>query len=298
MNIRGAAGVLICLGLIQAPPLTAAEYSPLRYGIRVGEYFDLVYAPRIPGGPMFVFFRGEPIALQVEIFNPAPTEGLLVTNAATPSAALRFVVAREDVPVSIPRNAVPIDVPFVVPKLVNRSGRYATEEMEWTTRMVLEPGGKLSLSAEVGRTDLPVGVYTVDVTVDVTDGDMRALAPQVSRYQFELRESTADVRLEVARREATRAWFAGDLQKALDVTSAMLAGYPNSFAAYFIRGGIATTERQPDEAARNYERALEILEQGRDTIYLQSAVGIGIDVNEAVDSIRQLAIGASRAAAR
>ena len=179
MGIRRRVFFVICAGLFSTLSLHTVGYSQLRFGVKPAEYFDLIYDQPNLDGPIFVYFTGEPIKLAIDIFNSTQMPELAVTQASQPAAVLGFKVTKEN---------TPVDVALVVDTRVRRSGRFGSESMDWARQMPLDPGETLTIRVDVSDTQLPVGVYTVDVTVEINDEESRILRPQASRYQFEVRE--------------------------------------------------------------------------------------------------------------
>jgi hypothetical protein len=237
------------------------QRSSLRFDVTTAEYFDLVYGPRNPDAP-YVFFPGEPIKTLITIYNESQTFDTPTMPRGQTDAAVRVIATRD---------GRPADITVSVESRLQLQRNDLMDEIGWAGIRAIGPEDRLVIPAQIIQDEkLLPGVYTVETMLGLTDEKSRVIVPHYTRFQFELRvPNTLDDRLEMTRRAATRALVAGNLEAAFTLTETVLQLYPNSFAAYYIRGEVAAARSNPNEAALNYERAAAVLRDGVDLLYLK-----------------------------
>jgi hypothetical protein len=233
--------------------------------VRVGENYGTVYTPPPVDGAHFVFFKGEPIHVDLEIFNEGSEQVVVVANGMNPKDAFQMKVETAPTPdlkdkpiLGFASSAKPIPTG-------------AKAAAEWSERFVLPPqsGLKLQTTITSNQEDLPTGVYRLKFGCLLKSAAGQVIPAHSDTFSFELRSvDTAEDRLEVVRRQAMRFFTRGQYQEANHKLAELLRLYPNSAVAYTVQGHIAMALGKKDEAAVAYKRALDLLQSKMDTIYL------------------------------
>lgn len=77
------------------------QRSPLLLLVNIAEYFSEDYADRPVTGTNYVLFVGEPIRLDIQVFNPDGREHTIVSPSLTAANALSIAAAREFEPTTV-----------------------------------------------------------------------------------------------------------------------------------------------------------------------------------------------------
>jgi hypothetical protein len=254
------------IGVLLSSVAATADFSPVALGVRPGEYFGVIYAAPAREDAPYVFYEGEPIQLEIDLVNSGSAPVSIPVSGTAAARLFKTSITRDGSPAAI---GVDFDESGVV---IDSSGDARRAPAD---RLVLTPGQRFSLKASVRSSSVQQpGLYVVDVSTGLTDADGRAIRPEATRFDFELRARNADGGAELARRDAMRALVTKDFGQAERVAAQMLAANAKRFAPWVIRGDIAASQGRSPEAAAMYQRALDLLETNGDVEYLRWANGL------------------------
>jgi hypothetical protein len=267
----------VVVALVAAMGVQSAPYSTVSSGIRADEYVGVVYAARPAGDVPFMFYAGDRIKLKADFVNAGPRAQTVRWDGRSGKQLFSAEVTRDGAPVAI-------RVEFNRAVYVSDAGD--DKPVALGSSLTLAADEKVSFDGQVNTGGAEPGVYMIELTTDATDGDGRPIAPQSTRLQFELRAATGGERSERTRRKAFEALSDGNLADADRLSSQMLAGNPDSYAAYVVRGQIAEARGRTADALASYRRALDILENSRDREYPAPTGSLGRD--EQIAGLRNL----------
>lgn len=263
--------------------LVAHDVGSLVLLVNPSPYFDETYTAPPAMGASYVFFVGEPISVEVSIFNRGSVDDAVLSQGTAPLSVFSTRTTRNGVATDV-QARVSID-------LSRRSGAIQQAET-WGRKLPLAADDALVWKAELPA-DLQPGLYVVDFVANATDAESRPILPQASRFRFEVRPISEEVQPEILRRAATRQMVSGDLEGALRTSEMLLARMPNSFAAHVIRGEAATQLGNQADSVREFNAALKILIDGADTAFRRWATPARV-----ADAREALRARVARAAAR
>ena len=256
MSIRST--LAVAFGMISLSVLPSV-YSPVSLGIGTEEYFGTEYTTRPIEESTFMFYMGERIRLKVDFFNSGETTETI--PLAGRNASMLF-----DTEATKDGASVPLRVRF--DPALDLEGPDGTTRAVLGSALTLAPGQTLTIHGEVASIPQEAGVFAIEVSTDLVDTSGRPIAPQSTRFDFELRPITKGEALEVARRKAARALSDEQFDQADKFAAELLAMYPNSSTAYLLRGHAAKALGRSSDALAMYRRALNILESNTDSQYL------------------------------
>jgi hypothetical protein len=234
----------------------AMQRSPLMLFVNTAEYFSEEYAARPEPGAAFVFYVGEPIRLNIQVFNADEREHTVNSPSLTASDALTVAAAARD--------GEPTNVGLAIEPHVEKHEGGFVIPVDWRETR-LDPRASLHWKAELPR-DLRPGVYVVDFAIDAYDENAQHVAPYAPRFRFEVRQPSPDAALEITRRRGMRAFLAGDYDVAERETRALLRLHPNSLLAYITLGQIAEAQGHTVPARAAFQRALAIASSASDPL--------------------------------
>jgi hypothetical protein len=111
----------------------------------------------------------------------------------------------------------------------------------------------------MARTDLAPGWYRIKMLPQMTDEAGRLIRPQASIVDFEARNpSTPQEAADVILRKGWRAFLAGRYDDADRVAEDVLRVNQRSYAAFVLKGQIASERRKPAEKLEMYRTALAL----------------------------------------
>jgi lipopolysaccharide biosynthesis regulator YciM len=113
----------------------------------------------------------------------------------------------------------------------------------------------------------PLGEHVVEWETGIATASGLRVAPQPSRLQFEVRDSSSETAAEEARRHAIRAFRNGDDAVAAQWVTRLLELNPQSHAAHVLRGDLSLRAGDKAAAAACFDAALRILETHADQEY-------------------------------
>ncbi len=265
--------LLACL-VIGSPFSLQFGYEHISLFVRVGEHFGTVYTPPPTGGADFVIFQGEPIKIELEIFNEGSKEAVVVTRGIAPKDAFHMVVV--EAPMSKVKPQLSLEVsPSVKLRLTN-----AEILAHWSEQIVLPPQSGLKFEAVVvsGLERLPTGIYKLKFRSLLKSASGKDIPANNDTFTFEIRAvETFEDRLEVLGRQAMRLFVREKYQEAEKKLNEVLLLYPNSSGSYTMKGHIAMALGKKDEAIKAYRKALDLLQSKMDTLYLSHASSVSVE---------------------
>ncbi len=242
--------------------------------VRVGESYGTTYTPPPAEGAYFVFFQGEPITVRLDILNEGSKKAMVVANELRPEEAFRMTVLKAPTPEVKGRLGIEVSpsVKLILPKTAISA--------EWSERIELPPRSRLYFEARVTSEQeaLPPGIYHLKFRCRLKSASGKEIPAHSEIFQFEIRAvETFEDRLEVLRRQAARLSTRGEYEEAEKKLDELLLLYPNSSHSYIEKGNMAMVQGKKDEAAKAYQRALDLLQSRMDTIYLSYAHDVSIE---------------------
>lgn len=262
--IRTISLLLVCLTTEGIFPQQATPEDTLFF-VRVGESYGTVYVPPPKGSANFVFFQGEPVMIELEVFNESSKQSTVLAKGMALKDAFRMVVL--EAPSAKPQSELGIEVsPLLKLKLPN-----VETEARWSEQIVLPPQSGLKVQVKItsGQDHLPAGSYSLKFQCLLKRAARKDIQVHTDTFAFEVRSvETFGDRLEVVRRQAMRLFTTGKPKEADQRLTELLQLYPNSSISYTIKGHIAMSLGKNDEAVRLYQKALDLLQSRMDTIYL------------------------------
>lgn len=265
--------LMACL-MIGLPPSLQSGYEYISLFVRVGENFGTVYTPLPAGGVRFVFFQGEPIKVELEIFNESSKEAVVITQGRAPQDAFRMVVVEAPMPKVKPRLSLGVS-PSVKLRLPN-----AEMSARWSEQIVLPPQSGLKFQAIVASDSerLPTGIYKLKFRSLLKSASGTDIPANNDTFTFEIRAvETFEDRLEAVRRQAMRLFTREEYQEADKKFDELLLVYPNSAISYTMKGHIAMALGKKGEAIKAYRKALDLLQSKMDTLYLSHASSVSVE---------------------
>jgi len=265
--------LLVCLMIGLVPSLQSVNEHLYSF-VRVGENYGTEYIPPPAKGAYFVFFQGEPVKVELEIFNEGSKRVIMMAGRMTPKDAFRMTVL--EAPTSKVKAKLGVEVaPSLRLRLPN-----AETSVQWSERITLPPRSGLKFSARVvsEQETLPSGIYTLRFRCQLRSDTGGKVQAHSDTFSFEIRSvETFEDRLEVLRRQAARLFTRGEYQKAEQKLNELLLLYPNSSISYIEKGHLAMARGRKEEAATAYGKALDLLQSGMDTLYLSHASRIDVE---------------------
>jgi hypothetical protein len=259
----GLALVLLSAGVSNlAAAQSGASASPLVLVVGVGDYSGETYT----AGPLppasYVFFEAEPVTMDVRIANWGTSRATLRVDGRASDELLSASVTRDD---------VRVHVPLHVPDVVSRELLSGRVNARLDPAMEIEAGDALRWRVAIGDSDLPPGIYRLEVSTPLTDAEGRPVRGRATEFAFEVRARASAEPAELARREAERFTAAGDFAHARPAVARLEGIYPASVAVHLIRGRIADAEGDPETSVRENRTARQYLLEDRDTLFRRYA---------------------------
>jgi tetratricopeptide (TPR) repeat protein len=227
---------------------SAADFSPLTLLYRPVDYVAPIYSSQRDAP--YLFFSGEPVHFEVFIFNGGNAVSELVTKQRSVQDSFEF--------------AVRLDDKSVHPKLIVEPDVYVEQigprlPISWTPRLAISPKQKVVFHWRMAQTDATEGRYRIEVLLQMTDEAGRQVKPQGSIIDFEIRRSsTPQDAAEVILRKGWRAFLASQYDDAEEVANDLLRMNPRSYAAFVLKGQVASARQKPAEKLEMYRAALAI----------------------------------------
>jgi hypothetical protein len=227
---------------------SAAVYRPLMLSHRPVGVITPTYAAR--GETPYLFFSGEPVHFEILIFNGGSAASELVSKQQSVQNSFEF--------------AVWLDNTSVHPQMILGPDVYTEQigprrPVSWMPRLAVSPQQTVVFQWRMTPSDAMPGRYRIEVLPQMTDEVGRQIMPQGSIINFEVRKpSTPQDAAEVVLRQGYRAFLAGEYNDAEKVANDLLRMNPRSYAAFVLKGQIASARRQPAEKLEMYRTALAI----------------------------------------
>jgi hypothetical protein len=272
------AGVFILLSSTTA--LSQPEFqTTLNFIVRAGEYHGTMYVPPPTVPAVFLAFATEPLSLSLAIGNPTIADRSL--NLSSTAATQAFKVTAIRIPAG---GTVPS---LLVNPVADVSSRGVVSTQDWAgtidvpTNSSIVWKGTLFFAAKAAP-----GVYELQITPTFGASDGSALNPFGTLVRYEVRDVVSrEDRAELARRRMMHAYVAGAELDAETAADALLAVYPQSALAYQVKGEMARRQGRAQQAVQSFERAVELLASGQDTLYVAHVSAQ--EVNRMLLSLRQ-----------
>ncbi len=242
--------------------------------VRVGGIRGSTYTQPPASGADFVIFQGEPIEVELEIFNEGSQEAVVVTGGRKPRDVFQMVVVEAPVPKMSSRLSLDIS-PSVKLKLIG-----AEKTARWSERMVSPPHSGLKFKAIVRSESehLWPGIYKLKFYSLLKSASGKEILANNNTFAFEIRSiETIENRLEVLGRQAMRLFARGEYQEAEKKLNELLLLYPNSSGSYTMKGHIALALGRKGEAIKAYRKAIDLLQSKMDTLYLSRASRVAVE---------------------
>jgi hypothetical protein len=237
-----------------------SPYSDLTLLVGPQAYLSPAYAVENRSPFAYLFFRGEPIAARIRVFNQGEARATLVPTATVPQQLFAIETTRDG-------RAFPVQLQFEdrVTRFFS-GGRY-----RYSLDQTLQFDGGEGLEWHVGVTDgtLPAGFYAMTVHVRATDADSRMLRPRAPTFTFEVRAPTVADRPEMLHREADRQIRRAAYDEARATVTELLRIHPQSVIAHMLRQQIAKAEGNRAEFIAAIKQARTLLTGGQDALLLK-----------------------------
>ncbi len=257
-----AAGVL----LGQGPPV------PLVLLATVGDYPGETYTAGPAPPAEFVFFTGEPIAIDVS-----------VANWGGDAASLRLPTDGPAIHVEAWRDGLSASTGTVLEAMwrdtIERSHR-----TEMSPVMTIDPGDALRWRVMLETRALEPGFYLVRAQATATGDGGEPVRARRSEFTLEIRSRAEALPAELARRTAEWLTAEGDAVNARAAVEALERVYPDSVAVHLIRGRLADAEGDDTTARREMAIAAAFMRSDRDGLFRRFARPGQIE--DLVDSLR------------
>jgi hypothetical protein len=277
---------IITIVLATSIVISAVPPSPLVLLVRPAQYFSTTYTAPPVQNCDYIFFRGEPITITVDVANwdRDVATAVPVTPGGT-RANFSFSLRRDGV---LQTTSAILDTNAVK---TTRDGLQLPIDM--SEPLELRYHETLTALAHVPAENVSPGIYSLDVRTNIVDGSGLPVRRQASHFLFEIRDETPDAALEITTRRALRAFVADDFREADANVARLVAMNPTSFMAFLIRGDIAHAQGRPAEALNMYRRAEAILQAGSDERYRRWASRLMEDHDLAAVQAKIFSVGRS-----
>jgi hypothetical protein len=223
-----------------------------------------------------VYFSSEQIQLEIVMVNNQGTEPVrLLVGGKTLAAS--FAAKRPD----------GTDFEFHLSNEVIRRVASSETPVDIGSEFTLSPEESLILKADVPAGHLTQGEHVVLFTTSIRDSGGLPLAPQASQRIFEVRPSNDASAMEEARRNATRAFLAGEFAAAETWIETLLRLHPRSYAAYAMRGQIAEQAGDRVRAQAAYQQAIHLLQSRSDEHFLRRYGAGGYLMDDLISAFQQ-----------
>jgi hypothetical protein len=246
-------GSAAALAVFAAAPATGQVrgYSEAVLLVRPADYTGTTYAAP-PARSAYLFFSGEPIRVQLDIVNRG-SQVIELSNAA--AVADSFRVTRGEASA------------FTTESTVFKKAFGVSTPVEPQSPVTLAPGESLVFFSRRDGAPLLPGEHVVEWESGIATASGLRIAPQPSRLQFEVRDSSSETAAEEARRNAIRAFRDGQDTLAAQWVTRLLELNPQSHAAHVLRGDLSLRAGDKAAAAACFDAALRILETHADQEY-------------------------------
>lgn len=242
-----------------------AQEPELRLLLNQKDYVELQHdeqsSPRAP----FVFFVAEEIPVRVQFANSSKS-GVIVQSQG--------IAAGEAVDVRLVRldggSAGDIPVQFLSSDLASLSGASQQIVADWGSPILIPSKWHLTVTGAIHTPQgaLSPGLYELHMSrIRLPCGHPCAIRNHGGLFRFEVRGTEKlSEQLDHLFRQAYGAIEHGREEQSQEPIARMLALHPASSAAYQLRGRRAEVMGRSQDAAADYERALQLVETGQDRL--------------------------------
>jgi len=246
----GSAAALVVFAVTPASSQVRG-YSEAVLLVRPADYTGTTYAAP-PARSAYLFFSAEPIRVQLEIVNRGSQ---VIDFASAATVADSFCVTRGEASA------------FTVERTIVKKAFGVSTPVEPQSAVTLGPGESLVFFTRHDGASFPNGDHVVEWETSIATASGLRIAPQPSLLQFEVRASSSETAAEEARRNAVRAFRAGQDALAAEWVARLLELNPQSHAAHVLRGDLSLRAGDKAAAAACFDAALRILESHADQDY-------------------------------
>lgn len=239
---------------------TQAVPSSMRAAVVIDEYFGDTYTAAPTDARGYVLFRGEPLRLKLQVMNRRDDVAELTLPSVEGGETFTATVVDA-------QGQTPLKVKIGAAQLRLQTGGRANIEAK---TVALERLQAVEWDAEVLE-NLPVGEHRIAFSTNVADVTGRRILWQAPEIIIEIRARTG-ASAEIARREALREFTSGDAaawQRADAAADRLLKIHPRSYEALLIKSRIAGERGDPKRERELSLRALEILRNDQDELFLK-----------------------------
>ena len=280
------------VAVLAGGPVSAAVYGQVGLFLGPSRYLVPQYTKSAGRGAEYVFVAGEPILLLVEFSNVGRKSVRLNTKRLPPDALATFELLRME---GDGWQSIPFRLSLAGKPRVTMPGR--TVSGLWGDTVELDDGS-LEVPLEIVSTANAVpGIYRLLVKdIAVTCDPDCEVRNGAGLFRFEVRAgSELPARVELLTRRAWNALMYDSNLKDADASIAQLLNiYPQSVWGHQLRGQVAEARKQRDVAAREYERAIEILRRDEDKLYIEARPADVEDRIRGLQSMREALRAKSR----
>ena len=247
---------LLALTIQTATP--AQDNGGLHFLAAVNEYYGVEYVPPPALPALDVVFAGEPIHLRLEIGNGNFSPEALNTSSGSITRAFSLQVIR------VPEGA---STPTLTVETAGQIIGEAGNDVAWGDDIGIPPRSRVVFKGAIAtsRSAIP-GVYEVRITPNLQTSSKLNPLGTIVRYEIRVASTFAD-EVEVMRRHMTREYHHDNVAAAEAAADALLTKYPQSAAAYRIKGQLASTRGNRKEAIEALGKARELLATGTDHLW-------------------------------
>lgn len=248
---------VVLMTLTFGKPAVAQDAGGLHFVAAVNEYYRVEYvAPPAPPA-LDVVFAGEPVQLRLEVGNRNFAAEALTTSGASITEAFSLKVIRA------PKGAT-------TPTLtVGPTGRIIGEgenDISWGDDIGIPPRSRVVFKGAIATTRSAIpGVYEVRITPNLQTRSKLNLLGTIVRFEIRVASTFAD-EVEMMRRHMTREYYHDNTAAAETAADALLARYPQSAAAYRMKGLLAAAKGNRKEAIEALGKARELLATRQDEL--------------------------------
>jgi tetratricopeptide (TPR) repeat protein len=240
----------------------------------VGEYCSVMYIPHPKPGADRIYFQGERIEIEAQLYNHAKVSQRVTFSESTERHLFHARILKA------PDETAKVQIRITPSTKIEYERQTDMKPLAADVQEVrLGPDEALIEYLSIEDTSaLPVGLYTVRLE-PVVRGEPKAIQVNNNEFYFEIRAiETDEDRIEILRRQACRlAKYVRDYPKAQEKIAELLRLYPQCSAAYDFRGGIYISLGQYDLALKDFEQMLLLKQSGADWRWRNYATELTID---------------------
>lgn len=275
---------VVMLALAIGSAVHAQDNGGLHFLATTNEYYGVEYVPSPVAPARDVVFAGEPVVLRLEVGNANFTPETLSTSGRSIREAFSLEVIRAPQGASIPTLTVEANG-----RIVGQVG----SDVTWGDDIDVPPRSRVTFRGVIAtsRAAIP-GVYEVRISPNLRTSSTLNRLGLVVRYEIRLAATFAD-EVEVMRRYMMREYYHENTAAAEAACEALLDKYPQSAAAYRIKGDLAASKGDRKGAIEALSKARQLLADGQDELWRAQGSRDGYRaVEDLTQQIHSLATGA------